>query len=66
MNQSKWNEDDERLRALASEHWPQRCSKEGRPGGLGQIALATDGDYIYFTWMVDISDIWVADVVDED
>ena len=38
---------------------------EGRPGGLGQIALATDGDYIYFTWMVDISDIWVADVVDE-
>ena len=37
---------------------------EGRPGGLGQIALATDGDYIYFTWMVDISDIWVADVVD--
>ena len=39
---------------------------EGRPGGLGQIALATDGDYIYFTWMVDISDIWVADVVDDE
>ena len=39
---------------------------EGRPGGLGQIALATDGDYIYFTWMVNISDIWVADMVDEE
>jgi len=37
---------------------------EGRPGGLGGIALATDGDYIYFTWMSNISDIWVADVVD--
>ncbi len=38
----------------------------GRPGGLGQIALATDGAYIYFTWMEDIGDIWVADVVHED
>ena len=39
---------------------------EGRPGGLGQVALATDAEYIYFTWMVDIADIWVADVVDSD
>lgn len=37
-----------------------------RPGGLGGIALATDGNYIYFTWNEDIGDIWVADVVDPD
>jgi len=34
----------------------------GRPGGLGETALATDGNY--FIWMVNIGDIWVADVVD--
>ena len=39
---------------------------EGRIGALGEIALATDVRYIYFTWRVDIGDIWVADVVDRE
>jgi len=34
----------------------------GRPGKLGPYALATDGDYVYFTWQLDQSDIWVMDV----
>ena len=37
---------------------------EGRPGGLQQLGLATDGRSIYFAWSEDISDIWVADIVD--
>ena len=36
---------------------------EGKRGDLGSWALATDGDYLYFTWQEDIGDIWVMDVV---
>ena len=36
----------------------------GRRGSLGRSALATDGQYIYFTWEDDIGDIWVMDVVE--
>ena len=39
----------------------------GRRGRLGDLALATDERYVYFTWEDDIGDIWVMDVVtDED
>jgi Tol biopolymer transport system component/serine/threonine protein kinase len=34
----------------------------GRRGSIGQIAIATDGDYLYFTWEDHLGDIWVADV----
>ena len=37
----------------------------GRPGTLGTFGLATDGDYLYFTWQNDVGDLWVMDVVDE-
>lgn len=36
----------------------------GRIGVIGDNALATDGRYLYFTWLEDIGDISVADVVD--
>ena len=38
---------------------------EERRGSLGVFALATDGDYLYFTWQENIGDIWVMDVVYE-
>ncbi len=34
---------------------------EGRRGDLGWD-LATDGQYLYFTWGEDLGDIWVMDV----
>jgi len=30
---------------------------------LGFLALATDGEFLYFTWQVRLGDIWVMDVV---
>ena len=35
----------------------------GKLGSLGETALATDGDYLYFTWEETLGDIWVMDVV---
>ena len=35
----------------------------GRRGKLGNIGLATDGQFIYFTWEESHGDIWVADIV---
>ncbi len=37
----------------------------GRHGSLFRHSLATDGDYLYFTWEEDLGDIWVMDVVQE-
>ncbi len=37
-----------------------------RRGELGTYALATDGDYLYFTWQDDLGDIWVMDVVTDE
>lgn len=34
----------------------------GKPGNLGAHGLATDGNYLYFTWEEDLGDIWVMDV----
>jgi Tol biopolymer transport system component len=34
----------------------------GKHGNLGLEALATDGEYLYFTWEEDLADIWVMDV----
>ena len=36
---------------------------EGKPGALGNAALATDGEHLYFAWEEDLGDIWVMDVV---
>ena len=38
----------------------------GRRGSIGDLALATDGVYLYFTWEEDIGNIWVMDVVADD
>lgn len=37
---------------------------EGRPGSAGH-SLATDGEYLYFTWWEELGDLWVTDVVTE-
>jgi TolB protein len=36
----------------------------GRSGSLG-YALATDGQYLYFTWWEDLGDLWVMDVAEQ-
>ena len=33
-----------------------------RRGSVGELAIATDGDFLYFTWEEDQGDIWIADV----
>ncbi len=33
-----------------------------RRGSVGELAIATDGDFLYFTWEEDHGDIWIADV----
>ena len=38
----------------------------GRAGALGVYALATDGEWLYFTWQEDRGDIWVMDVVTDE
>lgn len=38
----------------------------GRRGSMGPLALATDGNYLYFTWEDDLGDIWVIDVVTDE
>jgi len=36
---------------------------KGKPhGNLGRTSLATDGKYLYFTWVEDFGNIWVMDV----
>ena len=35
----------------------------GRRGSMGPTALATDGNYLYFTWEDDLGDIWVMDML---
>lgn len=35
----------------------------GRRGTMGPLALATDGQYLYFTWQANLGDIWVMDIV---
>jgi TolB protein len=37
----------------------------GRRGTLGPLALATDGEYLYFTWEEYLGDLWVMDVAQE-
>ena len=37
----------------------------GRHESLFWHSLATDGEYLYFTWEEDLGDIWVMDVVQE-
>ena len=36
----------------------------GKRGSLAR--LATDGEYLYFTWEEDLGDIWVMDVVTDE
>lgn len=35
----------------------------GRPGVVGVWSLASDGEYVYFTWEEDLSNIWLMDYV---
>ena len=35
----------------------------GRRGSMGLTALATDRNYLYFTWGDNLGDIWVMDMV---
>ncbi len=37
---------------------------EGRPGGMFET-LGTDGEHLYFSWGMNVSDLWVTDVVRE-
>jgi len=37
----------------------------GKQGQPRPYAIDTDGDYVYFTWRDDVSDIWVMDVAQE-
>ena len=50
--------------ALSMEHGTERpvTKLSGRRGSLGALSLATDGDYLYFTWDETLGDIWVMDV----
>ena len=38
----------------------------GRHGSVYRQTLATDGEYLYFTWEEDLGDIWVMDVVTDE
>ena len=38
----------------------------GRAGSLGGYALATDDQWLYFTWQEDRGDLWVMDVVTDE
>ena len=40
----------------------QRTELVGRRGVLGGTALATDGQYLYFTWQEETGDLWTMDV----
>ena len=51
--------------ALESGEEHSLANLSDRRGHLG-IGLATDGEYIYFTWNDDIGDIWVMDVVTDE
>jgi Tol biopolymer transport system component len=50
--------------ALALEGHKERLLADlsGKPGRQGGFALATDGEYLYFTWEETLGDIWVMDV----
>ena len=37
----------------------------GKRGSMEEDCLATDGQFLYFTWREDAGDIWVMDVVYE-
>ena len=38
----------------------------GKNGGMVTMALATDGEYLYFSWEENVGDLWVMDVVGGD
>ena len=44
----------------------QLTDLQGKSGRLQGNALATDVEYLYFTWEEDFGDIWVMDVAQED
>ncbi len=54
--------------SLSIEEHTQRqlTDLSGRYGNIGIVALATDGECLYFTWEEEIGDIWVMDVEQED
>ena len=56
------------LWALPAEGGTERqlTDLQSRRGQFNGNALATDGEYLYFVWQVDSTDIWVMDVVQDD
>ena len=69
----RWGPDGERIYfRKVDEYWEltlanrtERLVAElsGKPGSIGLLALATDGEYLYFTWEETLGDIWVMDVI---
>ena len=72
----QWARDDKtvyfRGRRARNEYWAitleDRAERlvadlSGKRGIQGSFALATDGEYLYFTWEEMLGDIWVMDVV---
>jgi Tol biopolymer transport system component len=43
----------------------QLTDLDGRPGSMRTETLATDGENLYFVWGMDLTDLWVMDVVRE-
>jgi hypothetical protein len=56
---------DTPIRSLSVNNRKARAMTDfkGKPhGNLGRMSLATDGKYLYFTWVEDFGNIWVMDV----
>ena len=76
MSFPRWSRDgarvyflrDENLWAVSPNGADERRMTDlvGRAGALGFYALATDGQWLYFTWQEDRGDIWVMDVVTDE
>jgi len=57
-----------RARELTVEDGTSRAISDhsGRRGVLERDALASDEDYLYFSWAENLGDIWVMDVVTDE
>jgi|TARA_B100002003_G_C13892907_1_gene435345 hypothetical protein len=56
---------DTPIRSLSVNNRKARAMTDfkGKPHeNLGRMSLATDGKYLYFTWVEDFGNIWVMDV----
>lgn len=60
---SENDESDIWSRSLADGSERRLTNFRGKLGELGYLALASDGETLYFTWEQNSGDIWVADIV---